>query len=69
MDCIVEAAKTMLKLNVIGSPATCIERIRSYRDAVDLNYFLAYVDFGGHDHQLALASMERFARDVASHIR
>jgi alkanesulfonate monooxygenase SsuD/methylene tetrahydromethanopterin reductase-like flavin-dependent oxidoreductase (luciferase family) len=59
-----QLARKLLETNIIGSPATCLERIRALVDEIDLNYLLAFPDFGGIPHDKVLASMRLFAREV-----
>jgi alkanesulfonate monooxygenase SsuD/methylene tetrahydromethanopterin reductase-like flavin-dependent oxidoreductase (luciferase family) len=66
-DRVRQLAREMLALNIIGSPETCIRKLEAFKQVIDLNYFLGFVDFGGIPHDKVLASMERFARYVMPH--
>lgn len=59
-----QLARRLLETNIIGSPATCLERIRALVEQIDLNYLLAFPDFGGIPQDKVLASMRLFAREV-----
>ena len=62
----VEAAvAAQMSHNIVGSPETCIERLRLAQEASGLNYLLAIVNPGGVPHKKVLRSMERFAEKVA----
>lgn len=63
-DQVIQSASDTISLNLIGTPETCIRRIESYLDAVDLSYLLVCADFGSLPHSLAMRSMERFATHV-----
>lgn len=59
-----ELVRTMIELNLIGSPETCARKLEAYLEVFDLNYLVTAVDFGAMPHNLVLDSMERFARFV-----
>lgn len=59
--------RQMVELNIIGSPETCIQKLEAYLPLTNLNYLLAFVDFGAIPHDLVMKSMERFAEQVMPH--
>jgi alkanesulfonate monooxygenase SsuD/methylene tetrahydromethanopterin reductase-like flavin-dependent oxidoreductase (luciferase family) len=53
--------------HVVGSPETCIERVKFFRDQLDVNYLLFNVGYGLMPEELTMASLERFSRHVMPH--
>lgn len=49
---------------IMGTPEECAERIRTLSENYGINYFAFEINFGGLSHEKAVASMERFAREV-----
>ena len=49
---------------VIGTPDTCIERIRALREAMKIDHFNASFWFGDMPQEKVLGSMRRFAEEV-----
>jgi natural product biosynthesis luciferase-like monooxygenase protein len=54
---------------VIGDPEQVIRRIEDMNRQLGIDEFVAFVNFGGMDHQLTLKSMELFAKQVIPHFR
>jgi natural product biosynthesis luciferase-like monooxygenase protein len=54
---------------VIGDPEQVIRRIENMNNALGIDEFVSFVNFGGMDHQLTLKSMELFASQVIPHFR
>ena len=50
-----------------GPPGRVRERIAMLQSLVNLDYLICWMSMGGLDHAKAMASMERFARDVMPH--
>jgi len=57
-------ARYPVEHQLVGSAATIVERIRSYQEAVGLNYLVMNVGFGGMPHDETIASLERIAEEV-----
>ncbi len=53
--------------HIVGSPATCRERVRAYRDDAKVNYIVLNMKFGCMPQELHEASMRRFATEVLPH--
>ena len=49
---------------VMGTPATCIEKLSEIRDVMGLDHFNANFWFGNLEHKQVLRSMELFAKEV-----
>ena len=49
---------------VMGTPATCIEKLSEIRDVMGLDHFNANFWFGDLEHKQVLRSMELFAKEV-----
>ena len=49
---------------VIGTPQTCIERLRTLREVMGIDHFAANVWFGDMPQEKVLASMRLFANEV-----
>ena len=60
--------KQTLETQPIGSPQTIIERLRTYQEAVDLNYLVVNIGFGDMPLETTLASLRLFVREVAPHL-
>jgi alkanesulfonate monooxygenase SsuD/methylene tetrahydromethanopterin reductase-like flavin-dependent oxidoreductase (luciferase family) len=54
---------------ICGSPATVRDRLAEAQRALGFGNFLALIQFGTLPHDLTVASMERFATDVAPALR
>lgn len=50
---------------VIGTPATCIERLRTLQEVMGIDHFAANVWFGDMPQEKVLASMRLFSEEVA----
>lgn len=57
-------ANDVIEGDIIGSPETCIRKLRAYCDFFKPNYILLSVGFGMIPHEMVMASMERLARYV-----
>jgi alkanesulfonate monooxygenase SsuD/methylene tetrahydromethanopterin reductase-like flavin-dependent oxidoreductase (luciferase family) len=57
-------AKYPVESHIVGSPETCIERVRAYKEDVGVNYIVLNMRYGGMPQDLHLASMRRFAEKV-----
>ena len=56
---------TVLDTQIIGSPETCIERIKNFQEKFDdLNYVALLQGYGGMPAEKSIASLERFAKYV-----
>jgi alkanesulfonate monooxygenase SsuD/methylene tetrahydromethanopterin reductase-like flavin-dependent oxidoreductase (luciferase family) len=49
---------------LIGSPKTLVERIRSYRSRVDFDYLVAVVGWGNAPQEKTMQSVRRFTEEV-----
>jgi alkanesulfonate monooxygenase SsuD/methylene tetrahydromethanopterin reductase-like flavin-dependent oxidoreductase (luciferase family) len=50
---------------IVGSPEDCIESIRAFQDAVDMNYLImSFRVAAGPSHEQELECIRRFGRDV-----
>ncbi len=57
-------AQQPIDYHIVGSPATCRERVRAYRDDAQVNYIVLNMQFGCMPQSLHEASMRRFAEEV-----
>jgi alkanesulfonate monooxygenase SsuD/methylene tetrahydromethanopterin reductase-like flavin-dependent oxidoreductase (luciferase family) len=56
-----------VEYHIVGSPKTCIERVRMYQNDVGANYIVLNMAYAKMPMDLHLASMRRFAEEVMPH--
>jgi probable F420-dependent oxidoreductase len=54
---------------ILGTPADCLAQIERFRRQLGLTHLICRLSFAGVPRQAALASMERFAREVMPALR
>jgi len=62
-----ELASFPVEHHMIGTPKTCIERLESFRDDLDVNYLVCNIGFGRMPYDLTLRSLQRFGEEVLPH--
>ncbi len=56
-----------IQYHIVGSPETCIERVRMYQEEVGANYIVLNMGYACMPFDLHQASMRRFAEQVMPH--
>lgn len=64
LDRVDELARFPVEKHIVGSPETCIERVRSLQSELGLDYIVCNVGFGNMPQEEMLASMQRFSEQV-----
>jgi alkanesulfonate monooxygenase SsuD/methylene tetrahydromethanopterin reductase-like flavin-dependent oxidoreductase (luciferase family) len=64
-----KVTRQTLETQPIGSPRTILERIRTYDEAVGLNYLIVNIGFGDMPRETTLASLRLFMEQVAPHVQ
>lgn len=62
-----QLATQPIAYHIVGSPETCIERVRMYQDHVGANYIVLNMGYAGMPFDMHMASMRRFAEKVMPH--
>jgi alkanesulfonate monooxygenase SsuD/methylene tetrahydromethanopterin reductase-like flavin-dependent oxidoreductase (luciferase family) len=61
------SSQQVIDMHIVGSAATCRERIRRFRDEAKVDYVVLNMQFGGMPQEVHKASMRRFAEEVMPH--
>ena len=53
------------KCTVVGDEAYCREKLAELKERIDLDYLIAWQNFGNLPHEASMASQRRFIEKVA----
>lgn len=59
--------ESLIALNLVGSPETCVRLIERYRDIMGINYLLCMVDQGAMTNEQVLRSIDLLGEKVLPH--
>lgn len=68
-DALNAKVESLMALNLVGSPETCVRQIQKYRDVMGINYLLCMVDQGAIPHEKVLRSIELLGEKVLPHFK
>jgi alkanesulfonate monooxygenase SsuD/methylene tetrahydromethanopterin reductase-like flavin-dependent oxidoreductase (luciferase family) len=67
LERVTASSQQVIDMHIVGSPATCRERIRRFRDEAKVDYVVMNMQYGGMSQDIHEASLRRFAAEVMPH--
>jgi alkanesulfonate monooxygenase SsuD/methylene tetrahydromethanopterin reductase-like flavin-dependent oxidoreductase (luciferase family) len=60
-----DGVDTFMDVNIVGTPETCLDRIRQFRDLIGFDHFIGQFSYGGMPYEIAERNLQLFASEVA----